>query len=85
VLELDVDGETVISIEAKPSGLWGDGPSSVYERFAVQPGPHRITARLRDTARSEGWDYTRTEDVVLQSGRYFTVTFKSETGGFNFR
>lgn len=85
IVELDMDDETVLEIVAPPSGVWNDGPASVYERFPVVPGPHRITARLRDSARQEGWDYTHTEDVVLEAGRYFTVTFKAETGGFHFR
>jgi hypothetical protein len=84
-LELDVDGRRVLTIEAPPSGIWGDGPASIYERFNIEPGPHRVTARLRDTARTEGWDYTKTEDIVLEPGRYFTVTFKAATGGFNYR
>lgn len=84
-VELDIDGEPVLVIQAEPSGLWRDGPSSVYERFDVPAGAHTVTARLRDTARTDGWDYTRTVDVVLEPGRYFTVTFKAETGGFNFR
>lgn len=85
VIELDVDGEAVINLTAAPSGLWNDGPASVYERFDVAPGPHTISVRLRDTARTEGWDYEKTGDVVLEPGRYFTVTFKQATGGFNFR
>ena len=84
-LEIDIDGETVFSLAAEPTGLWGDGPSSVYERFEVAPGPHRVTARLRDTAREEGWDYTDSADVVLEAGRYFSVTFRAENGGFSFR
>ena len=84
-LELDIDGETVVSIVAEPSGLWGDGPASIYERFEVTPGEHVIAARLRDTARTDGWDYANTETVELQPGRYFTITFKPEAGGFNFR
>ena len=85
IVELDIDGETVVSITAMPSGLWNDGPASVYERFEVAPGEHVIAARLRDTARTEGWDYTSTETVELDPGRYFTITFRPETGGFNFR
>lgn len=85
VMELDVDGERVLEIVAQPSGLWNDGPSSIYERFSIAPGEHTITARLRDTAREDGWDYASTETVTLEAGRYFTVTFKAETGGFNFR
>jgi len=85
IIELDVDGEPVISLTAAPSGVWNDGPASIYERFEVDPGPHTISVRLRDTARTEGWDYEKTGDVVLEPGRYFTVTFKQATGGFNFR
>jgi hypothetical protein len=84
-VELEIDGETTENIEATPSGLWSDGPASIYERFEVQPGMHTITARLRDSNRSEGWDYTHTEDAMLVPGRYFTVTFRAETGGFSFR
>ena len=84
-VELEVDGEVVVDIEAAPLGLSNDGPASIYERFTLQPGSHRITARLRDTDRAEGWDYTHTEDVTLEAGRYFTVTFKAATGGFVYR
>lgn len=84
-VELEIDGETLVSVLAPPSGLWNDGAASVYERFDVEPGQHTVTARLRDTNRSEGWDYVYTETVNLAAGRYFTVTFRPETGGFSFR
>lgn len=85
VLQLDVDGERAYELVAAPSGLWEDGPASVYERFELEPGPHSMTVRMRDTARQNGWDYTHTEDVVLEAGRYLTITFKAESGGFDFR
>lgn len=85
VVELDVDDETVISLVAEPSGLWKDGPASVYERFDIAPGSRRVSARLRDSARTDGWDYEASTVVVLTPGRYFTVTFKPSTGGFSFR
>ena len=84
-VELEVDGEILVHIEAAPLGLSNDGPSAIYERFYLRPGTHRISSRLRDTARAQGWDYTLSEDVELQAGRYFTVTFKAETGGFIYR
>lgn len=85
IVELDIDGELILSVVAAPSGLWNDGPGSIYERFNVAPGEHTITARLRDTAREDGWDYVHSEIVTLEPARYFTVTFKAETGGFSFR
>jgi hypothetical protein len=84
-VELDVDGKTILSLAAFPSGLWSDGPASVYERLAIDAGAHTVTARLRDSARETGWDYEYSEEVNLSPGRYFTVTFRAENGGFKFR
>ena len=84
-LQLSIDGEFTFEHEALPSGLWEDGPASIYERFDLEPGVHTIMVRLRDTAREDGWDYTITEDVTLIAGRYMTITFKAENGGFAFR
>jgi len=83
LLELEVDGEIAFALQASPTGLWEDGPASVYERFNLIPGAHSITVRLRDSARADGWDYTHTEDVVLQAGRYLTIRFNAGNGGFN--
>ena len=85
ILELDIDGKPVLRLTAQPSGLWNDGPASIYERFEVAPGEHLVAVRLRDTARAQGWDWETSATVDLKAGRYFTVTFKPETGGFNFR
>ena len=84
-VELDIDGQAIVRIEASPSGLWNDGPASIYETVDVVPGAYTMTARLRDSARPDGWDYSTTESVVFEAGRYFTVTFAAENGGFEFR
>ncbi len=83
--ELEADGEVVLSLRAAPSGLWGDGPASIYERFNIAPGNHRFTARLRDSARDTGWDHESSDTVMLQQGRYFVITFHAENGGFRFQ
>ncbi len=84
-IELDVDGQRVLAMQAAPSGLWGDGPASVYQRFDLPPGQYQMAVRLRDTARTDGWDYTHVEDVTLTAGRYLTITFRAENGGFKIR
>lgn len=84
-VELEIDGARALLVTAAPSGLWNDGPASVYERLDVAPGSHTITVRLRDSARQQGWDYERSESVTLSPGRYFTISFRAETGGFGFR
>ncbi len=85
ILELDVDGKPALAVEASPSGLWEDGPASVYERFDLPAGPHTITVRMRDSAEQDAWDYTHTETIVLDAGRYTTITFQPENGGFVLR
>ena len=84
-VELEIDGARALLVTAAPSGLWNDGPASVYERLDVAPGTHTVTVRLRDSARQQGWDYERSESVTLSPGRYFTISFRAETGGFGFR
>ena len=84
-IELEIDGEVVRSVEASPSGLWGDGPASIYERMEFGPGNHLVTVRMRDSRRDAGWGYIHSEQVTLQPGRYFTITFQSATGRFVFQ
>lgn len=84
-LELDVDGAATIRLQASPSGVWDDGPTSMYQLFELRPGSHRISARLRDSGRTAGWDYEHSEEVVAQAGRYLTITFRAENGGFKIR
>ncbi len=84
-LELAVDGVGMLDLREPPSGLWSDGPASVYRRFELPPGRHRLALRMRDSARAEGWDYEHAQDVELAAGRYLTVTFRSETGEFVLR
>ena len=83
-VELELDGELLYRASLEPSGFAGDGASSVYERFVVSPGRHRLTARLRDSRREEGFDYELRKDVVLVSGRHLVVDFRADTGGFKF-
>ena len=84
VVELEIDGERVYHASLAPSGLAGDGPSSVYERFEVPAGPHRVRVRLRDTARASGFDHESTADVRLAERQSFVIDFRPELGGFQF-
>jgi hypothetical protein len=84
-VELDIDRQTVFAASLPPSGLSGDGPARVYQRFLVPAGPHAIAVRMRDTPRSEGFDYAKSGDVVLEPGRNFVVDFRPEAQGFVFR
>lgn len=82
-VELDLDGQTLYAASLPPSGIWGDGPSRVYRRFVVPAGPHTLAVRMRDTPRSEGFDYAKSGLIVLAPADNFVVDF--EASGFVFR
>ena len=84
LVELMLDDTTLFNAALPPSGLSRDGPSQVHRGFAVAPGAYRLTVRLRDSARSEGFDYERSEDIVLRAMQNFVVDFRADTGGFVF-
>jgi hypothetical protein len=84
-VELDLSGRNLFRASLPPTGIAGDGPSRVYQRFVVPSGQYEIAARLRDTARAEGFDHARKETVELTAGQMLVVDFRAESGGFVFR
>lgn len=83
--ELVLDDQVVFRASLPPTGLAGDGPSRAYERLPAAPGAHRVVVRMRDTARSEGFDYEREAEITLRPHQNFVIDFRPEAGGFVFR
>jgi ferredoxin len=83
-LEVDVDGRPYYRGQHAPAGLWSDGPSSVYVRNAIPAGVHRFEARMRDSGRQQGYDYSGAATVTLSPGMNFVIDFRSTDGGFSF-
>ena len=44
----------------------------------------RPVLALRDSRRSEGFDYEREAEITLEPGQSFVVDFRAEMGGFLF-
>jgi len=84
LVELDLDGSPLYRERIEPSGIHGDGPSRVYEGFAVSPGSYTIAARLRDSGRSDGFDYESEATLTLEPRQNLVIEFKSDAGGFVF-
>jgi len=83
-LELDIDGEPALRAELPPSGLAGDGPARVYQRFPLDAGDHKIAIRLADTGRADGFDYEAARRVNLAAEQNLVIDFRAEQGGFVF-
>jgi hypothetical protein len=84
-VELDLDGRTIFQANLPPTGIAGDGPSKVYERFVVPAGNYNVAVRMRDTPRTDGFDHERRAAVTLAADQMFVVDFRAESGEFVFR
>jgi len=85
VVEFEIDGVAVFSASAPPTGIAGDGPSRVYQRFVLPVGLHRLAVRMRDTARESGFDYEAEQVFNLRPRQNLVIDFKAEPGGLVFR
>ncbi|HEX6092403.1 MAG TPA: hypothetical protein VFZ07_03570 [Dongiaceae bacterium] len=81
-IEILVDGRSIYRASLPPTGLSGDGPSRIYARFNVAPGPRHLQLRLRDSARTEGFDYELDRIIDLKPQQNLAVDFRPELGGF---
>ena len=84
-VEFTLDAQTMLTVWLPPSGLSGDGPSRIYRSFAVPPGPHRLTVRLRDSGRISGFDYEFDRTVDLAARQNLVIDFHPTSGGFYIR
>jgi hypothetical protein len=80
---LEMDGQPLASVAARPSGLRNDLPSTIYRRFEVPGGRHTFRARLADTP---GGELRHQGEVTLDlpPGGVLVVDFVASRGGFLF-
>jgi hypothetical protein len=81
-IEILVDGKPVYEASLPPAGLSGDGPSRVYTRFTVPAGSRHLQVRLRDSARTQGYDYELDKVIELKPQQNLAVDFRQDMGGF---
>lgn len=79
-----LDGETLFEASLPPSGIWGDGQTTVNREFEVPAGTHQIEIGMRDSRRESGLDYRMTRTVAIDPRDNLVIGFDPNTGGFNF-
>lgn len=82
LVELELDGERVYRASLPPSGLAGDGASTVYQDFPVPAGRYTLAARLRDSRRDQGFDWNMERVIEISPREKIVIDFRAETGGF---
>lgn len=82
LVELDLDGERIYRAFLPPSGLSGDGASTIYKGFPVPAGEYTVMVRLRDSRREEGFDWRMERMIRILPRQNLVIDFRAETGGF---
>lgn len=84
-IRLELDGKPLYSAQVPPAGLARDGVSSVYRRFTVPHGVHRVRAALKDHLDLAEFNFTTDAEVTLAPGEVLVIDFQPSRGGFVFR
>lgn len=84
-VELDIEGRTVYRATLPPTGIAGDGPSRVYERFLERAGQYDLAVRMRDNPKTQGFDYESKQRVSLAPGQLLVIDFRPDTKQFVFQ
>ncbi|MBI4273910.1 MAG: hypothetical protein HY659_04355 [Rhizobiales bacterium] len=84
-VELDIGGRHLYRANLPPTGIAGDGPSRIYERFVLPAGEYDIVVRMRDTPRTDGFDHLREGRITLAVDQMIAIDFNSHRGEFVFR
>jgi hypothetical protein len=74
-VEFFLDRQPIFQASIAASGLWEDGDAAVYQKFLVSAGVHQLLIRMRDSARSEGFDYQLDERVSVNAMRNLVIGF----------
>ncbi|MBO6948235.1 MAG: hypothetical protein JJ855_09675 [Rhodospirillales bacterium] len=81
-IEFELDDKMIYKNVLPPSGIHGDGPSRMYEKFVIGAGEHKVGLRLRTTVRDQGWDYITRRIVRVDAGDNLAIDFDPVAGGF---
>lgn len=81
---LELDGKEVFQAVVPPGGLRKDLASTVYRRFPVTAGQHKVLARLSDQPSGE-YNHSKEAMLDLKPGSALVIDFHLDRGGFLFR
>ncbi len=82
-VEFDIDGKRMYEAEVPPSGIAGDGPSRVHQRFVLPAGSYDVAVRMAEQPQGDfTWAGERT--IGIDPGANRVIDFRANAGGFVF-
>ena len=84
-LEVDFDGQPLFRTVMHPTGLYKDGISTVYKRFELKSGEHRLAVRMNDNLTQPGFNHVKEGLITLVPRQVMVIAFTPNQGGLFFR
>jgi len=79
-LRVTIDGTTALEISVAPSGIWEDGNSVTVERIPVEPGEHRVSVAIGETADPNEWSFADENAITFTDVARRVVVFDRVAG-----
>lgn len=83
-VEMDLNGQALLSETLQPTGLAGSGPSRIYRRFELSAGEYDVALRLRTDPDAAEFASTTQHRVELRPGQSLAIDYDDETSSFVF-
>ncbi|MCF8199746.1 MAG: hypothetical protein K9J42_13335 [Sulfuritalea sp.] len=84
-LVLELDGKPMFETMMHPTGLSGDGISTVYKRFEVKAGTYQLSAKMNDNLINPGFNHVKEAKVTLKPAQVLVIDFNPDKGGLFFQ
>ena len=75
-IEMRLDDETLYRATVPASGLHSDGVSSMYRRFAIPAGTHRLQLSMNDDVAEDAPTWELERDIEVAPAQVVVVSFK---------
>ncbi|MDQ5918451.1 MAG: hypothetical protein QG660_1564 [Pseudomonadota bacterium] len=80
-VEVDLDDQSLFKHVLHPTGLYKDGISTMYKRFEIKAGEHKLAVRMQDNTALEGWRHVKEERITLKPAQVLVIDFNPDKGG----
>ena len=77
-----LDDKIIYEENLPPTGIWSDGAVTVYQRIKVPMGQHRLFIGMRNSGKTQGYDYQLESQLDLNAGQHLVIEFDELTEQF---
>jgi hypothetical protein len=80
IIAAELDGEPIYSASLPPPGLFGDGGVDVFYSAKIPAGDHRLSMKMNDSVRIEGFNHEFDQPVSILPGQILLIAFNKKQG-----